>query len=540
MISQWVNEIGSHLKKIPLPSNGSRLWIIFSVLLLLKVHPNLVAYHGNDSYTYLLLGDQIIKGSYSLNIVRDNAIFSGTWPIPNNSFPPFYPLILGIVNWILGTGPVTGALINLALMGGSLFLLSKTLRTRDRWIGSLLLTFTFYFVFWSPPYRFEVTSGGAMPLQLFLQVSLFLLLFRVTREPAWRFSYLEWSGIGLILALQGLTRFDHLLASIAGLLMLLIMGVVSRSLRFQAWTGFALGLAAFTPWVIRNYLTFGKFLSSENTRNVFSRENWLLQLGYLSEEKYSTLIFDNHYEWVVSRLGLLFENLKGVLEGPYLAFVVLILFLVLYSLRKRSESTQVALWLSGLFFLHGALVLGAISTVPFRSGRYYPPIWLDIFFILIALASPHIPKYEQVKTRLAPGIIGLIGLFLVHLCWDSKNTWGQFIRNPVRPWRTAAHITEVFKEAAASLKTFGVEHGPVCFEEMIEDFTYYTGIRAIYLPRNFEGAASEDFREWLERFNPEGCILSERKIRELGLDHEIKGDVLSQKFVTFKKAAESQ
>ncbi|MCB0360477.1 MAG: hypothetical protein KDD44_12600, partial [Bdellovibrionales bacterium] len=84
--------------------------------------PELGNTYSPDSYALSMLGSALWRdGNYASLGVRDSYGLV-QWPSPSRSFPPLFPLLLGPVQYLTGSGIHAGTVLNLGLLPAVLIL----------------------------------------------------------------------------------------------------------------------------------------------------------------------------------------------------------------------------------------------------------------------------------------------------------------------------------------------------------------------------------------------------------------------------------
>ncbi|MCX9147986.1 glycosyltransferase family 2 protein [Erythrobacter sp. WG] len=172
----------------------------------------------------------------------------------STSFPPLTPVLIAILDAAMGTGPRTGLYLAFACFAG-FALTSEAIGRRVTgapWLGLgaalvLLLGPNLLFI--------EMSAGRTIPLQLLLYALVLLALVRA--DPM---SHARAAGVGLLVGLAMLNRFDALLLPLA---VALAVGWLARSWQRGALVLMTAALV-YAPWALWSLATFGTPFASDN------------------------------------------------------------------------------------------------------------------------------------------------------------------------------------------------------------------------------------------------------------------------------------
>jgi 4-amino-4-deoxy-L-arabinose transferase-like glycosyltransferase len=206
-----------------------------------------------DAETYHLLAERIAEGD---GYVRPRGDLAGS---TTAEFPPLFPAALSLVDLVGGDSVRSQKLVTSVMGAGTVLvigLLARRVRSATVGLVAALLA-AFY------PMLFQV-DGALMAESLYaLLVAGFLLaIYRAVD----RGSIVDWVVAGVLAGLSALTRTEGLL-----LVAFVALPAALRSDstgRRVAWRGFAAcavsALVVVTPWIVRNYVTFDRFIPISN------------------------------------------------------------------------------------------------------------------------------------------------------------------------------------------------------------------------------------------------------------------------------------
>lgn len=232
----------------------SLLWPL--AVLLLVLAPLLLSViaappYSPDSWALYELSQTVFGDFYRFNHWRSYAS-----DVPySTSFPPLTPVLIGVIDAVLGTGPRTGLYLAFAAFAGFAMVSEQIGRkvTGAAWIG---LGAALIGLLGPNMLLAELGAGRTIPLQLLL---LALILSSLLQGA--RISLVGAAGIGFLAGLGVLNRFD------AVLLPLLITAMIlwlTRSPK-RALAAVAAAGVAVAPWVIYSLTTFGTVFATDNS-----------------------------------------------------------------------------------------------------------------------------------------------------------------------------------------------------------------------------------------------------------------------------------
>jgi hypothetical protein len=173
----------------------------------------------------------------------------------SSAFPPLWPVLVAVVDAVLGTGARTGLYLALASFAG-FALVSEVIGRRAfgaPWIG----TATALVLLLGPKMVwYEIEGGRTIPLQLLLYA--LVLLGLVARGPI---TMLRAAAIGFVAGLAVLNRFDAVLLPVFAAL---FIAVLARSPGRVA-VAVAGALVAVSPWIAYSLATFGSLFATDNS-----------------------------------------------------------------------------------------------------------------------------------------------------------------------------------------------------------------------------------------------------------------------------------
>lgn len=170
------------------------------------------------------------------------------------SFPPLTPVLIGLSDALLGTGPRTGLYLAFAAFAGFALVSERIGRavTGAPWVG---LAAAGVLLLGPNMLLIELGAGRTIPLQLLLMA---LIVLGLLQGRA--LSLAQAAGLGALAGLTLMNRFD------AVLLPLLVAGAVLWLTHRPARALAALGasLIVISPWIAWSLITFGTLFATDN------------------------------------------------------------------------------------------------------------------------------------------------------------------------------------------------------------------------------------------------------------------------------------
>lgn len=450
-----------------------------------------------DSYAYALLGSRLWNaGEYASMAIRD---FGGLEriPQPSRSFPPLWPMFVGLGQTVSGAGILSGAFVGVLTLVLTIVLvwrMCEALRSSMREPLWLLLGFA-CFAFADRAYSVEIAAGRSMGLVVLIYVGLLFLIVRSVLEESERTRERVTFSLGLCAGLLLLARFDQTVF-VAGLL----IGIALLRGR-RAGLVMALGLfVALVPWIVRNLLVFHAPWASDNTltvRSLYPRE---MGFVYFAPGHDPGTWRTNPTLWIQQRAGYLGQNLLQLSFSTHdLAQMVIPAAVFMWKRSSRG-----ARWLMGVMGWHLVAVIATLSLTPFRWPRYFTTAHLEVWFVLAIVLAQVLPERARLTELRRWAVVACAALFL-------------FVRGvPNQPMVVRSNDVPARVVPLGLAEALPTSRPVFVGSDEAERFTWFTGRPAIYVPYNAE-SDHDSFQAWLQHFHPTHLALPMWKAQALGL-----------------------
>lgn len=450
-----------------------------------------------DSYAFYLLGKNIIEGNgfYSPSI-RDFYL-DPSGPLVSRSFPPLFPLLVGITDFFLNESIAAGQVLNLYICILALylwFIISKRISTYLFFIPFLVPII--YSAIFPLSLWIEATAGRAVSLAWLLLLALLYLLSKPSLLTENKISI----GAGIFLGLLALSRFDTMLFCFA--LPAVIYCATKISIKKVLLIYFTL-IVVMLPWSIRNFIVFGSFFASDNTLTVSSTMAGVLQLNFFDYPIPSGA--DNPSLWINQRLGYLkfnsgfFYSLLSAVNQQAIAFLYLSGFIYAFIFKKENYS----LWIYFVVSLTWAVLnVICVSLTPYgQDPRYYAVSGFMVvggsaFFV--ASIIHRVVSILSTKTTLSTSESPRVSTIIIELCiclilvFSTIQLYSKDIYYNKNDywWPWTQHIENA-----------PVKKGEYVACDSAELISFYTGWNTIYLPGN-KPIYDKNYQAWLKHWKP--------------------------------------
>lgn len=304
------------------------------------------------------------------------------------SFPPLYPMLLALGDWLGGLGARSGFAVNLIAFALFAFLSERAGRRlfAARWIGlgAALATLCHYGML------DELVAGRTMPVQLALYAGYLLLLTRDGAIGAGRAALM-----GLIGGLLVMNRFDA-----APVVLLLALSLFALARPAAALVQAGVAALTVSPWIVHSLARFGTPFRTDHGAVSLSADPEAYVTDWWPAPRPG--LADAPGDWVAGIFGNFVAMPGIVLAGIGMAGALAMLALVapawLFSwlvrrggprdlLAGRARLTLFAVALT-------ALVAGPLLT-GYADGRYFVPLFWAGGLILAGLALVRLRADEQ-------------------------------------------------------------------------------------------------------------------------------------------------
>lgn len=335
------------------------------------------SHFSQDSWSYFELSKTIFTDFYKVNTWRQFHLSPGDY---GTSFPPLWPVIIGVFNGVLGVGIYTGFILNFAITLLNLYLLRRLAAhfTGNLSIGS----------FWAlgllvmPDYTTALFSGGTLPLALaFTFILLLLQLDRTFDElTICRFS-------GIIAGLGVLTRFDFLPFALVFALAPFLLGQRMQWIKlFVFMTTFAITIS---PWMAYSMHYFNDWFISDNGRTFLSAVPIFVRDYYPDGVP---LLSNDPVGWANKTMHAMLTSMAVMMESVGVLPFLVILAAVLTGRGRKLAHKK----LLGVYTLAIVAQLLLILASGFVESRYYVPLQLCLLIIISAmLFTRPLPRYTS-------------------------------------------------------------------------------------------------------------------------------------------------
>lgn len=321
-----------------------------------------------DSYGNLLLGRNLFHGLGFTSPAARDLFVPPEYPVVSRSFPPLYPILVGIVDRFSSFAIASGVLVNMAVLAGVVWVLATTFKRFESTLGFAPFFASLLVLALTPSLTNDVAGARALPLT-------FLLVLYATYVAVERDTPVL---LGVTLGLAALARFDTTAFAIFLPILLALMG--KHTLRNSAKTYFAMMLV-YATWGVRNWLLFGSFFASDNAISALSLTPGMAQLEWYIETP--PRAWNAVHEWSTQRVSYLVENVHVLVNGTQL-FGGLVPLLALAALPFASglarEKTR---WYGAVVLLFVVANLASVSLTSFHDARYFA-ISAALTFIALA------------------------------------------------------------------------------------------------------------------------------------------------------------
>lgn len=274
----------------------------------------------------------------------------------SRSFPPLYPIPVGVVDRFSSFAIASGVLVNMAVLAGVVWVLATTFKRFESILSFAPFFASVLVLALTPSLTNDVAGARVLPLT-------FLLVLYATYVAVERDAPVL---LGTTLGLAALARFDTTAFAILLPILLVLLG--KQTLRSSAKTYFAMMLV-YATWGVRNWLLFGSFFASDNAISALSLTPGMAQLNWYIETP--ARAWNAVHEWSTQRVSYLVENVRVLVNGTQL-FGGLLPLLALAALPFASglarEKTR---WYGAVVLLFVVTNLASVSLTSFHDARYF-------------------------------------------------------------------------------------------------------------------------------------------------------------------------
>jgi hypothetical protein len=499
---------------------GFWLVILAWIFIIYKIKILIGASYSADSYAIYLLGKNIIEnGNFYSPAIRDFYL-DPSGPLLSRSYPPLFPLLIGITDFFLQQGIAAGIVINLLIYVFSLYLwftLSKQI-SKYLFFIPLLLPIIFSFVPAEHPLWRDASAGRTTPITLLLLLAALYLL----SKPSLLTDNKTSIGVGIFLGLLTLARFDATIFCFALPAIIYLLTPISIKKIMLMYGALILVML---PWAIRNFIVFGSFLASDNALTAASNMVGIVQLQFF--ENGVPMGIDNPKLWLYQRTTYLKANINyfystltyvdtvgtaGLLKSFFIKFIVFLYipgFIFSFIFRKKYFSMWMYFIASLTWCVFNLLCISLTSYG--HDARYHAISWFlliggSAYFIAAIVQKLFVPKNEffTQTEKVSAATVGMelflfLALFALTIHTYSKTIYTNQQDNYWSWWKQTDSTPVKKGEWVAAIQA--------------EKVAYYTGWNTIYLPSNQPGfvesstygenpQAWKNYRAWLKHWKP--------------------------------------
>jgi len=501
---------------------------IFIALVAFLVWTQVYSTLGNgfspDSYSYFMLGHNFLTGhGFTSNAINDLAA-PAVFPSVSRSFPPLYPILVGLLDRLVGLGLLSGVYLNglIVLLTAWAFAALCRIISPERWM-QLLLVLPIY-ILCSHDYQDELVAGRPIPLIALFYFVLAIVFLKSIGNDRVRTGFCILSG--LLLAAMTLARFDQMIFAFGfpfvAFVVYRISGLKTRESARAAVVVAASFALFYSPWAIRNYLQFGHLFSSNNTVTVLSTEAGILHLFFWKAGGVAPTIFQAPGLWLSERLSYLLRDLLDVLKTSRGLLVLVPALLGIYY-KRLSRSELVFTTITAAFILANFMT---VSMTPLEDSRYFCLSILMLFVLFFMLVTG--PVLSQVPLAKKPVLLIAVVYILFVGAPAVRDASSDVVANGLRPIPQSSIARQVYFDRMhsdllrAASQTNPAVTDPIVAINYADVFTYYTGLRSLYPLRN-ASTWDENMKAWAEKWKPDFIIAPQEWVTSHGLDKALVG-----------------
>lgn len=473
--SNFLNKWGDFLS-IQLERRATLFWAmaIFTLTFTYASSVIGISKFSDDSWSYFELSKTIFSDHfYQFNTIR--SYFSTQY---SASFPFGYPIVIAMVQAIVGVHPMVAVIINIAAATITIWVIFAICDKVKLPVSARLAIATALLFY--PHYFDEIYGGRAIPLAILMFIS------------AYYASLMNHFFItGILLGFSALIRFDFLAYAIVfHIAHYLFNRDQLKSLIFM-FIGFLIGVL---PWVAYSYIYFSKIWISDNSWVALSA----IPANVLD---YPAAPIKSAFEHPFIEITKLFRNLIRVsiyIIRSSLKFPLLFIFFIFICLRWKSFTPVIK---TRAFIIISILPLSVAPYIltGYFDSRYFALLFLCLSGIIIYSVYPN-------QEGVFPGInvrgltlLSLILTIAIGISFLSKDIWQGY------------NQTEEMKKQTALIKSIQTCHlsdpTKILFflndaNELASKYGALTGMRTALAPSNFYDMNSEEKYLFLEQMKP--------------------------------------
>ncbi len=398
--------------------------LLAAVLVLLPLLLSVIAAppYSPDSWALYELSQTVLGDFYRFSHWRSYASDAAY----SAAFPPLYPILIGLIDALLGTGARTGMYLAFACFA-AFALVSEAIARRVTGAPWLGLAAASVLLLGPSMLLIELGAGRTIALQLLLFA---LILWGLLRLRT--ITLAGSAGLGLLAGLALLNRFDAVLVPVTVAAAILVLT------RSPARALAALGVSALTisPWIYYSLTTFGTVFATDNGGTAAALDpaayvtDWWPRpqptiaddpLAWAERAAGNALIYVRTFaSLVLSPLGLGAATLLAAPAG----------LVWLTAARPRPAAP---LWLLTDFTVAIALMMAPQVLTGYLEYRYFSALFWALFLTLACWGvAQGVTRHQRaVFARLAAVSTGLLvagfcALQVVQAGWPDLDRWASF------------------------------------------------------------------------------------------------------------------
>lgn len=482
--------------------------------------------YSQDSYTFYFLGKNIIAGNgYYSPTIRDFYL-DPTGQLLSRSYPPLFPLLVGITDFLLNKSIAAGRVINLFICIFSLyawFTISKRISGYLFFIAFLIPII--FSILPSAPLWVDAAAGRSSPLTWLILLAVIHLLLKPSLLIDNKISI----GVGIFLGLLTLTRFDTMMFCFA--IPIIIYFSIKISLKKIMLMYAALTLTML-PWAIRNYIVFGSFIASSEAITAASTVPGIVPLQFFADGV--PLGINNPDLWIQQRLSYLKQNIEffysllspmnqTVVTGfstAILTKIVAFLYIPGFIYSFITKGKNYCLWIyfvTSLTWCVFNIISLSLTSYGYEARYYGVSLFLIMgggSFVLVVIIkkilelsfkNETLPRIENVGIGIiSRELILCFILFAFTIHFYSKEIFHNKHDDLWLPW-------------SQLIKNTPVQKGELVATNSAELVSFYTGWNTIYLPLFYADGKGElpanptfdeNYQAWLKHWKPSYLLIN--------------------------------
>lgn len=412
----------------------------------------------------------------------------------SRSFPPLFPILVGLASKITHLGIASGLIVNLIIFGLILhffFKLAKDLSQELYWVIFLMLPiFTLYNLLNSSGFGEEISSAGSIPLSFLISI---LILHILTQNKVLNNS--ATFLLGVYIGTLYLTRFDSTFLCAALVIYISLFKIKTNQIKLLI--GGSLLVTA--PWIIRNLIIFGTPLTSDNSLTILSTFKSIVPISWF--EHGLPLLTEEPILWLKQRIYYIIRNTKHFI-GTFPSLIIILLTLFAFFYKPIPYKIRTFITLTWITVITNIIV---VSLTPYGDERYFS--WSSLMIstagVLVLIFLHQNQKTTQtdkiihtVPPMKSMSILSWILCIFVGLSLVQSKIKAGDIKNG----QTYQNIYDSFKD--------DIPQNELVANDKAEHLAYYSTWKTIFLPINCD-EINNDFRSWQNKFHVRYAIIAD-------------------------------